>query len=386
MRTLWLTIYLPSFLVAAGQQALVVLIPLYALALDGGTALAASLTMCRGVGSMLINVPTGLLVARYGDKAVMSGALAAMAAAALLLSTVDEPWAVAMLVLVFGAGSGAWLTARLAHISEAAPLAYRGRALATLGGIQRVGLLVGPVGGGLLVTAFDYDVAFIVAGISALGSLLLIAVLASNQRPPLPAAGSRPLHGLYRLVIEHRHTLATAGMATLGLAILRSSRQLLIPIWGALVGLDEATIGFTFMVSSVIEIAMSYPAGYIIDHKGHKFTAIPCFALLSISVAMLPWVNGFYSLLALAMLAGLGNGFGAGIIMTLGSDYAPANQRGQFLGVWRMLGDGGLVAGPLVIGIVAEVVSLSVASLAVAGLGVAAMLLMAFIAREPRRE
>ena len=42
------------------------------------------------------------------------------------------------------------------------------------------------------------------------------------------------------------------------------------------------------------------------------------------------------------MLSGLGNGFSTGIFMTLGGDFAPREGRGEFLGVWRLVGDVGM--------------------------------------------
>jgi MFS family permease len=385
MRSLWLTVYIPSFLIAAGQQAVVVLLPLYALALDGGAGLAAAVTALRGFGSMAINVPTGILVARFGDKATMIGALVTMGVTTVLIGLARDPFAIGVLAVVSGAGSGAWLTARLAYVADTAPIAYRGRALATLGGIQRFGLLVGPFAGGVITSAYGYNVAFGVAGACAFASCVLVIVLTQSVRSGSAAAEGFGLKVVWDIIREHRHTFSTAGLSTVALAMLRSSRQLLIPVWGAGVGLSEAQIGFTFLLSSAIEIAMSYPAGYLIDHHGHKTTGLPCFGLLALSIALLPLVQGLYSLIAIALIAGVGNGFGAGIIMTLGSDYAPPERRGEFLGVWRMLGDTGLVAGPVIVGAVAGAASLGLATVTIAGIGLGGMALMAFVVREPRR-
>ena len=54
------------------------------------------------------------------------------------------------------------------------------------------------------------------------------------------------------------------------------------------------------------------------------------------------------------MLAGIGNGLGSGILLTLGADLAPADERSRFLGVWRLVGDCGVLAGPLLTSAVAS--------------------------------
>lgn len=386
MRNLWLSVYTPSFLVALGQQAVLVLLPLYALDIGGGEGFAAMLMALRGFGSLMSNLPAGILVSRLGDRAVMIAALLALGVSALLLGQTGEFALAGLLAAVFGAGSGAWLLARLAYVSEAAPLAMRGRAIAGLGGIQRVGLLLGPVAGGVLATTYGFDVAFMAAGACALLASLIVVAFTRNLAPRVEVDRVPGLTTITQIVREHRVTFATAGMSTMGLAVLRSSRQLLIPLWGAVVGLNEAQIGVVFMITSGVEIAMSYPAGYLLDHKGHKAAALPCFALLALSIALLPLARGMASLTAIALIAGVGNGFGTGIMMTMGSDYAPVRRRGEFLGVWRMMGDTGQVGGPLLIGAMAGTVALGGATIAAAAVGLAGMALMAMLVREPVRQ
>jgi MFS family permease len=377
---------LPSFLIAAGQQAVLVLLPLYALQLDGGAAFAATLLAVRGFGSLVANVPAGMLVSRLGDKAVMVASLLMLGLSATLLGQTTSLLLAALLSGVFGAGSGAWLLSRLVYVTEAAPLGVRGRAIAALGGIQRVGLLVGPVVGGTLATTMGYDIAFLFAGGCAFASCLVVVPFTRNVKPILEAGGGPSLRTVSAIVRDHRHTFSTAGMATIGLAVLRSSRQLLVPLWGAAVGLTEAEIGLIFMITSAIEIAMSYPAGYLLDLKGHKATALPCFGLLALSILLLPLAGGFWSLTGIALIAGLGNGFGTGIQMTMGSDYAPRLRRGEFLGVWRMMGDSGAVAGPLLIGALTGVVTLGGATVGAAVVGLLGMLIMATVVQEPVRQ
>lgn len=68
-----------------------------------------------------------------------------------------------------------------------------------------------------------------------------------------------------------------------------------------------------------------------------------------------------------AVIMGIGNGFGNGVIMTLGADVAPAATRAEFLAAWRLTHDFGMFLGPLAAGAAATVVALGVA---LAALGV----------------
>jgi MFS family permease len=60
---------------------------------------------------------------------------------------------------------------------------------------------------------------------------------------------------------------------------------------------------------------------------------------------------------------GVGNGLGAGVIMTLGADASPPVGRAQFLGAFRLFADAGSGAGPFMVAAVTAVAGLGPAVL-----------------------
>jgi MFS family permease len=180
--------------------------------------------------------------------------------------------------------------------------------------------------------------------------------------------------------------LATAGGSTLVLQLMRATRQLLVPLFGQAAGLDVTTIGLVYSLSTVVDIALFYPSGVLADRWGRKWSAVPSMVLYSAGLALLPLVGGFYSLLAVAVLLGLANGIGTGVVMIIGADLARASGRhGQFLGLWRLIGDVGISSAPLLAGTIVSSAGLAAASLTVAGVGVAGALVMAFAVVETLR-
>jgi MFS family permease len=63
-------------------------------------------------------------------------------------------------------------------------------------------------------------------------------------------------------------------------------------------------------------------------------------------MVMLPLAHSFATLTAVAVVLGVGNGIGAGLVMTLGADASPDEARMQFLGGWRLMADIGGASGP----------------------------------------
>lgn len=118
------------------------------------------------------------------------------------------------------------------------------------------------------------------------------------------------------------------------------------------------------------------------DRFGRKYAIVPCFLIQSIGMALIPFASSAATLLAFAAVIGLGNGLGAGTMMTLGADLAPKDALGEFLGMWRLIGDGGSTGAPLAVGAVADTLDLSTAALVMAAVGLGAVLMFFFTVPE----
>ncbi len=73
-------------------------------------------------------------------------------------------------------------------------------------------------------------------------------------------------------------------------------------------------------------------------------------------------------------------------MMTLGADLAPLDSRSEFLGLWRLIGDGGAMGGPIVVGWVAVLLGLIPATFVIAGVGLAASLALGTLVPETLRK
>ena len=72
--------------------------------------------------------------------------------------------------------------------------------------------------------------------------------------------------------------------------------------------------------------------------------------------------------------------------MVMGADISRETEhRGQFLGLWRLIGDVGVSAAPLITGALTGIASLAAASLGIAGLGFVGAVLMTTVVPETLR-
>lgn len=381
---LLIPVYLPSAFTAVAGQAMLLLLPLYALEIGGSAAFAALVMALRGVGVLIFDVPAGLLVGRFGDKSVLLGGFVLLATSMLGMATATEPWQIALLAVPLGAGHAAWFLGWLTYITHSCPPELRGQATAVNAGIQRMGALVGPLAGGIVAESLGYAPAYLGAAALCIVAFLISFVYTADVRPDSPARSGH-LRTIGRILADNRSMFATAGTVAIVFQIMRATRQLLVPLFGVLVGLDPATIGLIYSLAALVDVSLSYPVGIAMDRWGRKWTGVPSVAGFVIGLAMLPFAQGFWTLLAAALMLGVGNGLSTGLVMIIGMDLSPPGQRGQFLGVWRLIGDVGWVGGPLLAGVLVEILSMAAASLFAGALGILGGLVLLFLVPETSR-
>lgn len=365
-RRLLNSLYLPAMLLGIPAQASFVLLPLYVLDLGGSTAAAAAVIGWRGIGMMVMDVPAGMLVGRLGERLTMLLAATLVGLAFVGYATVGHIGWLYVIAFLNGCGSSSFLLGRMAYLSATLSGSERGRVIAMIAGSLRACALLGPLCGGVLAASIGYGATFIVGVVSIACGIVFMLGLSSTERAESAPLSFRTVPGL---ALEYRRVFATAGVAAISFMLMRAARTVLIPLAGAAIGMDAPAIGFTVSVSALVDVALFYPAGVIMDRHGRRATAVPSSILFALCLAAVALADTPQMLMAVAVLLGIANGLSTGIVMTLGTDLAPPARRGEFLGLWRLLTDFGSASGPMVISTVVALAPLSLAALATGMLG-----------------
>lgn len=387
VRVLVLSFYLPSLLLSSSMGVLVPVLPLYAKSLDISYALIGLVSAGTALGMLIGDVPSGILVRWVGQKPAM-----VLGVSCTALSTAALFWArsapeVVLYRIAAGFGQALYSVARHTYITEAVRTAGRGRAISLFGGLMRIGRFMGPLIGGTLAKAFGLRVPFLLVGavyLSALAAIVIFVPASSGRRTPgtdAQPAERRP--SLTAMLRSQLGVLIPAGAGQLFAQMIRAGRAIVIPLYAAdVIGLDVQQIGFVVSISSAVDMLFFYPAGLIMDRVGRKWAIVPSFVVQALGMSLVPLTGSFLGIMLAAGLIGFGNGFSSGSMMTLGADLAPPEARGEFLGVWRLIGDVGSSGGPLVVGAIAQLVALPAAALIMAGAGLLASGTFAFFVPE----
>ena len=97
---------------------------------------------------MVMDIPAGMLAARWGDKAVMLLASVGLVVAFLGYATSTTITSFYIFALINSASSSTFLLGRMAYISDTLAGSERGRVIAMIAGSLRLAALLGPLAGG----------------------------------------------------------------------------------------------------------------------------------------------------------------------------------------------------------------------------------------------
>ena len=364
LRSIAVSVYGPTILVAVGQGAILPMVALSARALGASVGTAALIVALIGLGQLIGDLPAGALAARIGERRALIAACVVDAMALLGAFLAQSLILLAVAITVTGLAHAVFGLARHAYLTEAIPVPFRARALSTLGGSFRIGLFIGPFIAAVIVTRWSIGAAYAFAAIMSIAAAILTAFLPDVTRShPATATGDSTRHrSVISVLAEHRRILLTLGIGILVISAARATRQSIVPLWAESIGIDAATTAVIFGISAGLDILLFYPGGAIMDRFGRVYVAVPTTIVLGLGFILLPLTTGATSVGLVAALMGLGNGISSGIVLTLGADASPPQNRAQFLGGWRVCSDLGNLAGPLVISVVSVFASLAVAA------------------------
>jgi MFS family permease len=361
-RDIAITAYGPTILIAIGQGAILPLVALSARALGASVGTAAFIVALIGLGQLLGDLPAGALAARIGEKRALITACALDAVALLGAFLAESVLLLAIAIAVTGLAGAIFSLARHAYLTEAIPVSMRARALSTLGGTFRIGLFIGPFVAAVIVTRWSIAAAYAFAAAMSLAAAILTVFLPDVTRATARSSAGRRHRSVIAVLAEHRHILLTLGLGILVISAARATRQSIVPLWAESIGVNAATTSVIFGISAAVDMLLFYPGGAIMDRFGRVYVAVPSMIVLGLGFLLLPLTSEATTVGLVAALMGLGNGISAGVVLTLGADASPSQDRAQFLAGWRLCSDLGNAAGPLVISAVSALASLTLAA------------------------
>jgi multidrug resistance protein len=375
-----------------GFGSIVPAVPLYARSF--GVPLAAiGLTIAvYGLARFLVSLPVGQISDRFGRRHALAigAAITVIGNVICAMSSSYPPFLAGRFVA--GLGAGFVITGCQIVLADISTPERRGRIMATYSGVFSFAVGLGPLPGGFLADQFGLAAPFWAYALAG-GMAGLLAWFCVPETKGIRggvavrvSAPSLPFQQQIRILTAQRGFLLISLLSFASFFARTGALFSLIPVL-AKERLDLSTdqIGFGLALISVIAVAFSYPAGVLADRFGRKVVIVPATLCSGISFVFFLLAPNYGWFLVACSVWALESGVGGAAPAAYAADMAPAGMNAAAMSSYRMLSEIGYVAGPLLLGLAADMFGTDSALWLVAAFVVVVSLLFGWLAPETHR-
>jgi len=344
LRSLVLSVYVPTALYAIGEGAIVPILPAAAERLGASLPVAGLIAGLLMAGVLLADLPAGVFVARIGERKAMI--YSAVFSALGIGSSVVAPSLLLLGLGVFlvGFGHAVFGLARQVYIAQHIPYSHRARALSIIGGTFRIGAFLGPLLAALTISLFEITSVFFVAMVLWFIAAVVVSFTKEEAKLHATTTLKRTLH----IAKRERKALGTIGTVAMIVAMLRSSRSIGLPLLAIAIHLAPEKTALYIGIAGAVELSLFFISGQVMDKYGRRWAAIPTLVGMSLTNLLFFVVTDAPMFLVVAITLAIANAFSAGLVLVLGADAAPDDARSEFLASFRLLVDAGAtISSPL---------------------------------------
>lgn len=334
-----------SFFSMMGMSIVSPVIPDYALSFGVPFALAGLLISGFGLARLFVDLPAGMLSARFGARRFMLLGLAIIAVSSLIAGFALNYTVLLAARVLEGAGSAIYMTTSLTAVTKLSPRESRGVNLSLYMSMFLVGTMIGPVVGGFAAEHFGLGAPFTVYGLFASLSFLLVWKTIGREEvvDPSSAINLRELFGLLR-----RYDIATINMANVCVFVARQGiLNTVVPLYARLnLGLALSELGVILSIAALGNLVTMLLSGSMTDRYGRKPFFLAGLGMTAFFIALVPFATDIVQLGVL--IAGLSLSLGlAGPMAAWLTDVVRPGELGGAMGLFRTMGDLGYVVGPV---------------------------------------
>ena len=397
----WVTagLAMPMLLSAMGGSIANIALPSLLTAFSASVAEVQWVIIAYLLATTVAIVPAGYLGDRFGRGPVLLAGLAVFTAASLACAFAPTLMALIAARAVQGLGAAVLSTLTLSLMRDVSASQTLGASMGVLGSMSAIGTTLGPLAGGMVVSAFGWPAAFLllappgvlslilvtriapartagmanagkpdVMGIALLTIILTSAALALGRSTVLPASWSwmlallavlgaavfvmvesRAAAPVVRLAMLRNPALASSLMSNVLVAAIMMTTLVIGPVFlTSGLGLGAAAVGFVMSAGPAASMASGVVAGRLADRFGTRRIVLAGLAQMiagGLALALLPPVLGVagYVVAVLVLTPGYQLFLAANNAGVMAQ--APAEHRGQISGLLNLSRNLGFTVG-----------------------------------------
>jgi DHA1 family solute carrier family 18 vesicular amine transporter 1/2 len=318
------------------------------------------------IGRLIFDVPAGFLADKFGLSRTMIVGLGILIGASTLAGFASSYWVLLFARLLEGVASSIYVSAAIAFVLLSSDAAKRGTNIGSYQSILMLGPIVGPVVGAPIAEFFGYNAPYFAFAALIFGAAVIMSIFSRRQKFDIEKVEGEHEH-------ENRQAsmaayLNTAGIATFGFAFLRSGIYTTgVPLFGySSLNLSVFDMGIILTMAALANLISSFFSGRLTQSYGMQKPLFGAILISGLLVAIIPLSTSMVYLLVVVTLIGITSGFfGQSIAWAAEQIEEKVKRIGKTnfkvalgvqshvtrgIGFNRMIGDLGLILGPLFVG------------------------------------
>lgn len=351
-------------------------------------AAVASLMTLNSLAGLTSALLAGSLLDRFGRKSIMAVGLFGAALVYLGYMPVAEYWQFAILMIGSGFFQPLYHVGSDAILADMVPAEHRTNAYSIFRMGRNIGVALGPILGGIaLATSYSIGILAAAIALSIFGFITVIFLHETLQRnPETPHENLREQLAVYRQALRH----PLFSRLVLGFTLTQICVSLIWVMLGVYMkdyfGISESSYSWLPTTNALMVVFLQM----LVTRQTRKYAAtqvLPAGALIfALSMLIVAFSRGFWGFWAAMVVMTVGELITAPTSTTLVANLAPPNQRGRYLGLFRLSFEAGLAVGPLGAGLLNDAVGRQAPWLAAAVIGGLAVLVFVGLDRSRRAQ
>jgi DHA1 family solute carrier family 18 vesicular amine transporter 1/2 len=362
-----LAVSLVSLVVMMGSTMVTPSLTLYAKQdLGANEFLVGAVIAGFAIGRLIFDIPAGFLADRLGLSRTMILGLGILIGASTLAGFASSYWVLLFARLLEGIASSIYVSAAIAFVLLSSDAPKRGTNIGSYQSILMLGPIVGPVVGAPIAALFGYNAPYFAFAAVIFGAAVIMSIFSRRRK-----------FNIEKNAEEHEHEnrqasmaayINTAAIATFGFAFLRSGIYTTgVPLFGyGSLNLSVFDMGIILTMASLANLISSFFSGRFTQAYGMQKPLFAAILISGVLVAIIPLSTSMVYLLVIITLIGITSGFfGQSIAWAAEQIEEKVKRIGKTnykvalgvqshvtrgIGFNRVIGDLGLILGPLFIG------------------------------------
>jgi MFS family permease len=326
------------------------------------------------IGRVITDIPSGFLTDRIGISKTMKIGLGIQIVSSIFAGIAPNYWILFLMRVTEGIGSSIYVNAAVTYVLLSNQSSRRGTVMGIYQSIMMTGITIGPMFGAFIASTYGLNASYFAYAAVLVVAMIIVFFIQHKGKFHLITNGADNNYNLdsesFGIIRNISIYINSASLATFGFAFLRSGiYTMAIPLFAyENLHLSVVSVGFIFTLASVANLFASFFSGKLTDRYGMKWPLIISILVASFIIIIIPFTTLMIQMLIFVIILGITSGFfGQSVAWAaekveekVKKSINTNNKNSSYLrtssfvtkgiGFNRMIGDAGLILGPLIVG------------------------------------